>query len=51
MENIKAYDATVIYHKNKWWMFADVVEHEGVSSWDELFLFYSDDLFGAEGRS
>jgi len=44
IENINAVDATVLFHNNKWWMFANVVENEGASSWDELFLYYSDKL-------
>jgi hypothetical protein len=42
MENIKAVDATLHYHQNKWWLFANVVENPGASSLDELFLFYSE---------
>ncbi len=45
MENVKAVDATVYYHNNKWWMFANIVENKGASSFDELFLFYAEDLF------
>ena len=45
MENIKAVDSTLIYHNNKWWLFANIVENDGASSCDELFLYYSDDLF------
>ncbi|HEY3374395.1 MAG TPA: hypothetical protein VGK02_04950 [Candidatus Aquicultor sp.] len=51
MEDIWAADATLYYHKNKWWMFANVVETDGASSWDELFLFYADDLFSNEWQS
>ena len=51
MENVRAYDATVFYHKEKWWMFANVAENEGVSTWDELFLFFCDDLFSNKWKS
>jgi hypothetical protein len=44
MENISLLDATLLFHNNKWWMFANGAEHKGVSSWDELFLFSSDNL-------
>ena len=44
MEDIDAVDATLHFHNGKWWMFANVVETEGASSWDELCIFYSDDL-------
>lgn len=45
MENIKAVDTTILYHNNKCWMFTNLIENDGASSWDELFLFYADDLF------
>ena len=32
----------------KWWMFANGVCHPGMSSWDELYLFYSDDFMNGE---
>lgn len=44
MEGVNAVDATVFYHNSKWWMFTNIVENEGASSWDELFLFSSDTL-------
>jgi hypothetical protein len=42
IENIKAYDATLLQHAGRWWLFANVVEHPGASSFDELCLFYAD---------
>ncbi len=45
MDNIKAVDSTVFYYNDKWWLFTNIIENEGASSWDELFLFYSSDLF------
>ncbi len=42
IDDIEASDATVFYHHNKWWMFANVVEVKGASSWDELYLFSAD---------
>jgi hypothetical protein len=42
MENISAYDATLLEHNGLWWLFANVQEHADASSWDELCLFYSD---------
>ncbi len=44
MENIDAVDATLFYHQNKWWLFANIVENPGASLLDELFLFYSEEL-------
>jgi hypothetical protein len=29
-------------HEGTWWMFTNVVEHKGASSWDELCLFYAE---------
>jgi hypothetical protein len=48
LEDIVAFDATVVQHGGKWWLFANVIEEPGISSWDELFLFHSDALVGAE---
>jgi hypothetical protein len=42
MENIDAVDATLFEYNGKWWMFTNVKENIGASSFDELFLFYSD---------
>ena len=44
MENIKAVDNTVFYHNEMWWLFTNLIEIEGGSSHDELFLFYSNEL-------
>ena len=44
MEDVSLLDATVLFYNNKWWMFANGAEHKAVSTWDELFLFSSDDL-------
>ena len=42
MENVTAVDATLFPHGRKWWLFANIREHDGASKWDELFLFYAD---------
>jgi hypothetical protein len=44
MEDIQAVDSTILKYKGKYWLFCNVVENEGISSHDELFLFYSDEL-------
>jgi hypothetical protein len=44
MENISAVDATVFQYKDRWWMFVNMVENSNASTWDELFLFSSDEL-------
>tara|TARA_B100001142_G_scaffold328837_2_gene390065 strand:+ start:141 stop:1748 length:1608 start_codon:yes stop_codon:yes gene_type:complete len=43
-EDIKAYDSTLLKYNNKFWLFTNVVEEKGASSWDELHIYYSDDL-------
>ena len=45
LENVKLLDVTLKYLDNKWWMFANCVEIDGVSSWDELYLFSSEELY------
>lgn len=42
MEDIKAVDSTLIEHEGKWWLFANVVGHEGISPQDELHIFCAD---------
>ncbi len=44
MKGVRAVDATVFFHQSKWWMFANIAEHEGDETLDELFLFYADDF-------
>lgn len=48
LKNIRAFDSTLFYHHQKWWLFANVVENEGASSWDELFLFYANSPISEE---
>lgn len=45
MEGVKAVDTTLLFHEGKWWMFVNITENEGASTWDELFLFYADHPF------
>jgi hypothetical protein len=42
MKNVQAVDSTLFFHNDKWWLFVNISENPGASSWDELFLFYSD---------
>lgn len=48
MEGIIAVDTTLARHNGKWWMFTNVAELPGVSAWDELFIFYSQELCSKE---
>lgn len=45
MDNICAVDATLHQQDGRWWLFANVVENRGARSWDELFLFHTNDPF------
>ncbi|MDN5214185.1 hypothetical protein QQ020_19060 [Fulvivirgaceae bacterium BMA12] len=47
-ENISAVDTTLFFHNNKWWIFANIKEHQHASLWDELFLFFTDDPLSSE---
>jgi hypothetical protein len=51
MENVRAVDATLLYKDNKFWLFANIQELEGVSSCEELFLFSAPDLFSGKWES
>lgn len=42
MASPDAVDTTLFEYNGKWWMFTNIKENAGASSWDELFLFYSD---------
>lgn len=42
LKDIYAVDATLFQYAGKWWLFANVVENEGGSDWDELFLYHAD---------
>jgi hypothetical protein len=42
MEGMQAYDATLVSHEGRWWMFAGIPAHSCASSWDELCVFHAD---------
>jgi hypothetical protein len=44
MENVLAFDTTLLFSDNRWWLFANMIDRPNMSSWDELSIFYSDDL-------
>jgi hypothetical protein len=44
IEDVDAVDTTMFFHNNRWWLFTNLVENSGASSYDELFLFHSDTL-------
>jgi hypothetical protein len=45
IRDVALYDATVVRHDGRWWIFA-ALEHEGGTAQDELGIFYSDSLEG-----
>ena len=45
MKNCEVVDTTLFQWQGKWWMFVNQIQTEGASSWDELFLHYSDSPF------
>jgi hypothetical protein len=47
MSGVKAVDATLAFHEGRYWLFANMIENPGGSSWDELFVFHSDAPFGS----
>ncbi|OIN57789.1 glucosamine inositolphosphorylceramide transferase family protein [Arsenicibacter rosenii] len=43
MTGIRAVDATLLYHDETWWLFASETD-KGLKPWDELSIFYTNDL-------
>jgi hypothetical protein len=41
MSQLRAFDPTLFFYQDKWWLFANIIENDGASPGDELFLFYS----------
>ena len=44
MKNIDAVDTTLLHHNNIWWLFTCISKYDQIKSWDDLYLFYTDDL-------
>jgi hypothetical protein len=44
LEGVSAVDSTLLFHNGTWWLFANVLENEGGSASEELFVFYTDAL-------
>jgi hypothetical protein len=51
MDSVNAVDSTILFHKNKWWLFTNIAEPEGTLNVNELFLFYSDNLLSQNWNS
>ena len=43
-------DSTLFFKDGKWWLFAAQSNHPSVSTNDQLFLYYSDNLFSANWK-
>lgn len=52
MENVNAKDSTLFYYDQKWWLFTSMNE-TGFNelNFNELFLFYTDDIFSSKWQS
>jgi hypothetical protein len=48
MKDVAAHDTTIFEKDGIWWMFSNIQEHVGASTWDELCLFYSDSPIGSD---
>ncbi|HNQ27797.1 MAG TPA: hypothetical protein PKL92_07755 [Aquaticitalea sp.] len=50
MHDVYAVDSTILRYNGKYWLFCNMVENQGASSLDELFLFYSDSLLDGQWK-
>lgn len=50
LEGLVAVDTTVWHHKGRYWLFMNVIENDGESTTDELFLYSSDKLLTTDWR-
>ncbi len=50
-KNISAVDPTVFFYQNKYWLFANLKSKKTGSTWDELNLFFTDNLFNDSWKS
>ena len=51
MQEIRAIDTTLLFYNDLWWLFTSLIENEGALGDDELFLFYSRNLFTTEWKN
>lgn len=50
MSGRSLYDATLLPHDGRWWLFGTVKAHDAASSWDELCVFYAEEPLATEWR-
>ncbi|MGJ7918020.1 hypothetical protein ACI48D_21375 [Massilia sp. LXY-6] len=48
MENVIVVDPTLWRHNGKYWLFVNMMEQDGCSTVDELFLYWSDSLLSTQ---
>jgi hypothetical protein len=46
IDNIRAWDSTLLRYRGKWWLFCTVADLQGTSGYDSLYLFSSRELRG-----
>ncbi len=51
MEGVEAYDATLLEHEGRWWMFASMRQHQSCSPSEALYLFHADDPLSTEWQA
>ncbi len=51
MDSVEAVDSTMLFYKNKWWLFTNIAEPKGTAIDNELYLFYSDNLVTQNWKS
>lgn len=51
LADVRARDTTLLQKDGRWWMFTCIQESAEMSSWQELFLFWSDNLLEGDWHS
>jgi hypothetical protein len=46
LQNIDAVDSTIYFHRNRYWLFCGVKNDSSIAIYDNLSIFYSDNLLG-----
>jgi hypothetical protein len=51
MENVEAYDSTLLEHAGRWWMFVSMRKHQSCSPSEALYLFHADNPLSTEWQA
>jgi hypothetical protein len=51
LKDVHAVDTTVLFHRSRWWLFANIREATCGAGNDDLFLYHSDVLLGGHWRA